>query len=62
MPVDLEERDHDAQAIFQKDEYFSVGGKIVHDNYKDTVRPRMTVSTSTHLKILSKVADQISVL
>ncbi|CAG8725310.1 7138_t:CDS:2, partial [Cetraspora pellucida] len=40
---DLKEKDHDTQVTFQKDEYFSVNGKI------------MTVSTSTHLKILDKV-------
>ncbi|CAG8577773.1 31701_t:CDS:2 [Gigaspora margarita] len=38
--VDFIERDHDLQAIFQKGEYFSVGGKIVPDKYKDTIRPK----------------------
>ncbi|CAG8467177.1 5046_t:CDS:2 [Cetraspora pellucida] len=65
VPVKAEERDLATQAIFEKDEYFSVGGKIVPDYYNNNIRPRawfthavfceMTVSTSTHLRILSKV-------
>ncbi|CAG8481249.1 9194_t:CDS:2 [Scutellospora calospora] len=55
VPVNLEERDHDTQATFQKDEYFSISSKIVPDIYKNNIRPRMTVSTSTHLKILDRV-------
>ncbi|RIB15367.1 hypothetical protein C2G38_2192551 [Gigaspora rosea] len=57
VPVDFEERDHDLQAIFQKDEYFSAGDKIIPNKYKDTIRPRVKdISISTYLKILSKVA------
>ncbi|CAG8566613.1 15159_t:CDS:2, partial [Gigaspora rosea] len=41
VPVDFEERDHDLQAIFQKDEYFSAGDKIIPNKYKDTIRPRL---------------------
>ncbi|CAG8468432.1 8663_t:CDS:2 [Cetraspora pellucida] len=55
VPVKTEERDPATQAIFERDEYFSVGGKIVPDYYNKNIKPRMTVSTSTHLKILSKV-------
>ncbi|CAG8550361.1 20910_t:CDS:2 [Cetraspora pellucida] len=55
VPVKTEERDPAMQAIFERDEYFSVGGKIVPDYYNKNFRPRMTVSTSTYLKILSKV-------
>ncbi|CAG8830661.1 29263_t:CDS:1, partial [Racocetra persica] len=39
VPVNFEERDPDSQAIFQKDEYFSVGGKIVPDRYNNSIRP-----------------------
>ncbi|CAG8447340.1 5674_t:CDS:2 [Scutellospora calospora] len=42
-PANLNERDPESQAIFEKVNFYSVGGKI------------MTVSTSTHLTILNKV-------
>ncbi|RIB17428.1 hypothetical protein C2G38_1433546 [Gigaspora rosea] len=54
VPVKAEERDLATQAIFERDEYFSVGGKIVPEHYNNNIRPRMMVSTSTHLKILNK--------
>ncbi|CAG8566431.1 6425_t:CDS:2, partial [Cetraspora pellucida] len=52
----LGERDPDTHALFEKDEYFSVSSKIVPETYESNLRPRMTVSTSTHVKIL-KVSD-----
>ncbi|CAG8791317.1 10529_t:CDS:2, partial [Racocetra persica] len=55
VPIKMEERDLVTQAIFERDEYFSVGGKIVPECYNINIRPRMTVSTLTHLKILSNV-------
>ncbi|CAG8507892.1 10937_t:CDS:2 [Cetraspora pellucida] len=53
--IDSEERDIDTQAIFEKDEFYSVGGKIVPRKYNNDVRPKMTVSSSTQLRILDKV-------
>ncbi|CAG8746119.1 10119_t:CDS:2, partial [Cetraspora pellucida] len=53
--IDGEERDLDTQAIFEKDEFNSVGGKIVSGKYNNDVRPKMTVSSSTQLRILDKV-------
>ncbi|CAG8568473.1 19764_t:CDS:2, partial [Gigaspora rosea] len=39
VPVDLNARDLETQAVFEKDNFYCVGGKI------------MTISTSTHLTI-----------
>ncbi|CAG8680038.1 9655_t:CDS:2 [Cetraspora pellucida] len=55
VPIDGEERDLDTQTIFEKDEFYSVGGKIVPGKYNNDVRPKMTVSSSTQLRILDKV-------
>ncbi|CAG8744025.1 11828_t:CDS:2, partial [Cetraspora pellucida] len=54
VPIDNEERDSDTHAIFEKEELYLVGGKIVPGKYKDDVRPKMIVSSSTHLKIVVK--------
>ncbi|CAG8592632.1 27902_t:CDS:2 [Dentiscutata erythropus] len=42
LPLNLDDRDPESQAVFAKDNFFSVG---------------MTVSTSTHVTVLNKVAD-----
>ncbi|RHZ77551.1 hypothetical protein Glove_176g34 [Diversispora epigaea] len=44
-PVNMDDRDNETQAIFKKDNFFSVGGKI------------MMVSTSTHVTLLTKVVE-----
>ncbi|CAG8517659.1 13947_t:CDS:2 [Gigaspora rosea] len=41
VPVKAEERDLATQAIFERDEYFSVGGKIVPEHYNNNIRPRV---------------------
>ncbi|CAG8669353.1 5444_t:CDS:2, partial [Cetraspora pellucida] len=56
LSSNLGERDPDTHALFEKDKYFSVSHKIVPETYKSNLRPRMMVSTSTHVKIL-KVSD-----
>ncbi|CAG8836878.1 6288_t:CDS:2, partial [Cetraspora pellucida] len=53
--IDGEERDLDTQAIFEKDEFYSVRGKIVPGKYNNDIRPKMIVSSSTQLRILDKV-------
>ncbi|RIB12202.1 hypothetical protein C2G38_2145188 [Gigaspora rosea] len=50
-----DDRDHESQAVFVKDNFFSVGGKIVPRFYKGNKRVKMIVSSSTHLTILNKV-------
>ncbi|CAG8618392.1 17716_t:CDS:2, partial [Cetraspora pellucida] len=45
VPRDPVERDPESQAIFRRDEYYSVGGKI------------MSVATSTHLTIVDKNSE-----
>ncbi|CAG8633212.1 15722_t:CDS:2, partial [Cetraspora pellucida] len=55
VPVDLEERDHDTQATFQKDEYFSVNDKIVLDTYKNNLRPRILDKVPASNRCLLKV-------
>ncbi|CAG8507938.1 3986_t:CDS:2, partial [Scutellospora calospora] len=54
VPVDSAERDPKTQAIFKREEYYSVGGKIIPSCYTGITRPNITVSTSTHLTIIDK--------
>ncbi|CAG8785291.1 4781_t:CDS:2, partial [Cetraspora pellucida] len=56
-PVNLDDRDPESQALFVKDNFFSVGGKIIPGYYEGNKRVKMTVSTSTHVTILSKVEE-----
>ncbi|CAG8545607.1 12889_t:CDS:2, partial [Racocetra persica] len=49
IPHHPNERDPETQAIFRKDEYYSVGGKIVPNNYAG-------IATSTHLIIGDKTS------
>ncbi|CAG8448880.1 14394_t:CDS:2 [Cetraspora pellucida] len=55
VPIDQADRDLDSQAVFIKDNFFSVGGKIVPGFYEGNKRAKMTVSTSTHLTIHNRV-------
>ncbi|CAG8519495.1 8402_t:CDS:2 [Dentiscutata erythropus] len=55
LPNDEKERDLDTQVVFINNEFYSVGRKIVPGKYNNNIRPKMTVSSSTHLKILDKV-------
>ncbi|CAG8727478.1 1097_t:CDS:2, partial [Gigaspora rosea] len=48
-------REEDTQAIFEKDEYFSVGEKIVPEKRNNNIRPKMTVATSTRIFINNSV-------
>ncbi|CAG8596488.1 12966_t:CDS:2, partial [Cetraspora pellucida] len=57
VPIDLNDRDFESQAVFEKDRFFSVGGKIVPGYYGNNKRAKMTVSTSTHVTILNKVSE-----
>ncbi|KAF0548095.1 hypothetical protein F8M41_000152 [Gigaspora margarita] len=57
MPLNSDERDSETQAIFEKDNFFSVGGKIVPRFYNGNKRAKMIVSTSTHVTILNKVVE-----
>lgn len=52
LPNNDKERDIDTQAIFKKDEFYYVCGKIFPGKYNNNIRPKMTVS---FLKILDKV-------
>ncbi|CAG8529561.1 11550_t:CDS:2, partial [Scutellospora calospora] len=52
---DLNDRDFETQAIFEKDNFYSVGGKIVSGYYEGKKKAMMTVSISTHMTILNKV-------
>ncbi|RIB00156.1 hypothetical protein C2G38_2235400 [Gigaspora rosea] len=53
VPISLDERDLDSQAVFVKDNFFSVGGKIVPGFYEGN--NRMMVASSTHITILNRV-------
>ncbi|CAG8642430.1 15428_t:CDS:2, partial [Cetraspora pellucida] len=44
-------------AIFEKDGFYSVNGKIVPEYYRGNKRPKMTVATSTGVTILNKVIN-----
>ncbi|CAG8613888.1 23465_t:CDS:2 [Dentiscutata erythropus] len=51
------ERDSETQAVFVKDNFFCVGGKIVPGFFEGKKRAKMTVSTSTHVTILNKAVS-----
>ncbi|CAG8468264.1 6417_t:CDS:2 [Cetraspora pellucida] len=57
VPINPEDRDYETQAVFEKDHFFSVSGKIVPGYYGRNKRAKMTVSTCTHLVILNKVIE-----
>ncbi|CAG8723790.1 9838_t:CDS:2, partial [Cetraspora pellucida] len=57
LPISLDNRDFETQAVFKKDSFFSVDGKIVTVYYSTNHRIKMTVLTSTHVSIFNKVAD-----
>ncbi|CAG8748665.1 10099_t:CDS:2 [Dentiscutata erythropus] len=57
VPLNLEERDSEIQAIFEKNSFFCVGGKIIPGVYNGCKRAKMIVSTSTHVSILNKVVE-----
>src|SRR5262245_25275016 len=44
VPMDRHERDPNIQSIFRKDEYYSVGGKIIPGNYNGKLRLKVSVS------------------
>ncbi|CAG8629475.1 12742_t:CDS:2, partial [Racocetra persica] len=56
VPANSDERDSETQAVFEKDSFYSVGGKIVPGFYEGNKRPKMTVSISTCVTI-NKVAN-----
>jgi hypothetical protein len=43
VPVDLNSRDDETQAVFEKDSFFSVGGKIVPGYYSGNKRAKVFV-------------------
>ncbi|CAG8799930.1 15802_t:CDS:2, partial [Gigaspora rosea] len=57
VPRNRDERDHDSQAMFRRDKYYFVGGKIVLNRYAGCVKPKMSVATSTHLTIAGRALE-----
>ncbi|CAG8709258.1 20533_t:CDS:2, partial [Dentiscutata erythropus] len=57
VPTNSGDRDPESQAIFRRDEYYSVSGKIVSGNYSGNMRPKMIVFGSTHLTIVDRALD-----
>ncbi|CAG8592970.1 24137_t:CDS:2 [Cetraspora pellucida] len=51
VPINEFERDCNMQSVFEKNEYYSVGGKVVPGSYNGKLRLKMTVASSTHLTI-----------
>ncbi|CAG8736492.1 9936_t:CDS:2, partial [Cetraspora pellucida] len=51
IPMNDEERDPNSQSIFETNEYYCVGGKIVLGSYNGNLRLKMTVASLTHLSI-----------
>ncbi|CAG8771233.1 5175_t:CDS:2 [Cetraspora pellucida] len=51
VPIDDEERDPNTQSVFEKNEFYSVGGKVVSESYNGNLRLKMTVTSLTHLTI-----------
>lgn len=44
VPLDVHERDFETQVVFEKDTFYSVGGKIVPGYYGGTKRPKVFFS------------------
>ncbi|CAG8582707.1 15989_t:CDS:2, partial [Cetraspora pellucida] len=51
VPINLNDRDPDSQAIFEKNKYYAISEKIVPENYRGVKRLKMTVATSTYINI-----------
>ncbi|RIB27142.1 hypothetical protein C2G38_2161317 [Gigaspora rosea] len=49
--IEPDDRDPDNQAVFEKNGYYIVSGKIVPEYYRGTKRPKMTVAISTNITI-----------
>ncbi|CAG8781883.1 16236_t:CDS:2, partial [Gigaspora margarita] len=49
VPINSADHDPNTQAIFKREEYYSIGGKIISTSYA-----KMKVSTLTHLSFLNK--------
>ncbi|CAG8584459.1 22550_t:CDS:2 [Cetraspora pellucida] len=58
MPINPDDRDPDSQALFKRDEYFSVGGKIVPGTYAGNKRLKMLVTNSTNISIDGKASNK----
>jgi hypothetical protein len=43
VPINPNERDSETQAVFEKDRFYSVGGKIVPSHYGGVKRPKVIV-------------------
>ncbi|RIB05347.1 hypothetical protein C2G38_2047659 [Gigaspora rosea] len=56
VPIEPNKRDPDSQAVFEKDHYYVVSGKIVLEIYRGIKRVKMTISTSTCVSI-NKIPD-----
>ena len=52
VPVNIEERDNETQAIFEKDSFYSVGGKIIPGFYNGNKRAKVLV-TNVHIFFVS---------
>ncbi|CAG8580217.1 7148_t:CDS:2 [Cetraspora pellucida] len=48
--------DSETQAIFKREEYYTIGEKIISLCYAKVTRPKMTVLISTHLIIVNKIS------
>lgn len=57
MPINPDDRDPDSQAIFLRDEYYSVGGKVIPGSYGGSRRLKMIVATSTHVTLAESTTD-----
>ncbi|CAG8674078.1 5460_t:CDS:2, partial [Cetraspora pellucida] len=51
VPVNPDERDLETQAVFEKDSFYSVGGKIVPSYYGGKKRPKVERSNKCPLKV-----------
>ena len=43
VPIEPDERDLETQAVFEKDRFYSVGGKIVPSSYEGVRRPKVMI-------------------
>ncbi|CAG8503603.1 11753_t:CDS:2, partial [Scutellospora calospora] len=56
VPANMYERDLETQAVFKKDKFYCIGGKIVPNNYEKDKKVKIAVSISMHLTIFDKIS------
>ncbi|CAG8597469.1 1039_t:CDS:2, partial [Diversispora eburnea] len=62
VPFNRFERDFNTQSIFKKDEYYSIGEKIIPGNYNDNLRLKYLINSVRPDKSVLFVTEQMEVI